>query len=114
MALMSLRGKDWARAQVVLDWAASPAAAEVDLGLALEVRRELRRAEPDYERVWRAACQLVVAANRARAGGAGRAPGGEGAARAAAALVAIGREPIVVAAEQLLDATWIGSQRRAR
>jgi len=41
-------------------WALSPAAAEVDINLALVVRLEWRRDFPDWDRLWVACCRLVL------------------------------------------------------
>jgi len=44
----------------IVTWACSPAAAEVDINLALIVRLEWRRDFPDWSRLWVACCRLVV------------------------------------------------------
>lgn len=74
MALRDLTPAEWDLALVALDWALGPEAAELDLDLALEVRRLLRpgvglggvAGDAAWERAWRACCGLVELARERR------------------------------------------------
>lgn len=85
------RTEDADAAWWILDWALTPAAAELDLDLALTVRRLTRPGPPPAEawaRAWRAACQLVLLAQE----------------RCAPLPGPLEQDPLVVLAAQLLQA----------
>lgn len=80
-----------------IDWAGGPEGAAVDLDSSLQIRRLLRRPLDDagWSRAWRLAAELVVQANAAR-----RLP--------------VEREPVVLAALDLLEADRADPPRERR